>query len=295
MNNELISIIMPAYNAVHLIEETLDSVKNQTYTHWELIVVEDGSEDGTKDIVDKFKSSVIQNVTYFRNKVNKGLPATRNVAASLAKGNWFALLDSDDIWHPDHLLFLMLKAQENPDCDLIYSSHIRFSETIDNIIPDDNLSRKGENLTISLINGYIIQPSGIMVSSKMYSLIDGFDATYRFAEDVNFIFRLLKKGCKFKYTGGSTLYYRFNLNGLSRDRQNMSYYLAKGYEELIDLEEIPKKIRYKAMADKWVISARMSRKTNSKMAKEAIKKAVKYKLTLKTLFYLVFIYITPNN
>lgn len=295
MNMELISIIIPAYNAVNLIKETLSSIKNQSYTNWELIVVEDGSDDGTKKVINKFKSSVTQNVIYFRNDVNKGLPATRNVAASLASGNWIALLDSDDLWHRDHLLLLITAAQENQDCDLIYSSHYCFSETIDNIIPDNNLSRKEENLAISLINGYIIQPSAIMVSSNMYALIDGFDDSYRYGEDVNFIFRLLKEGCKFKDSGSTTLYYRYNLNGLSRDQVNMSYGVAKAYEELIDFDEVSKKIRHKRISDKWIVAARMLRKNNKKRAKEAIKKAVKYNTSLKTLFYLILIYIIPNK
>lgn len=295
MHNKLVSIIMPAYNAVDLIKETLDSVKNQSYPNWELIVVEDGSDDGTKAIIDKFRASVDQKVIYFRNEINKGLPATRNIAAAMAKGRWYALLDSDDIWHKNHLLSLSTTAQENPNYDLIYGAHFCFSKTIDNTVLDNNLSKKSKNLPLSLINGYIIQPSGIMVSSNAFTAIDGFDESYRYVEDLNFYFRLLQKGYGFKYTGQTTLYYRWNPNGLSRDVLKMSYYLARTYEDAIDWDEIPKKLRYKQTSDKWMIVARMSRKIDSKQAKAAIKKAVKYNFSFETLFYLLLIYMSPHK
>jgi len=288
---------MPAFNAVTLIEETLESVKNQSYTHWELIVVEDGSNDGTKAIVDKFRGSVDQNVIYFRNEINKGLPATRNVAAAMAKGSWYAFLDSDDIWHKNHLLSLATTARENPEHDLIYSSHLGFSETIEHLLALEGVYKgHPDNFLLSIYNQkFYVLPSASMVSPKALIAINGWDEDYRRNEDTIFFFRLLQKGYKFKYTGKATTYYRSNPNGLSKNFSKMSYYLAKIFEEFIDWDKIPKKVRYKQTSDKWMIVARMSRKIDSKQAKFAIKKAVKYNLRFKTLFYFLLIYISPNK
>lgn len=297
MDYKLISIIMPAYKAAFFIEETLNSVKNQTYPHWELIVVEDGSDDGTKAIVDLFKSSVSQKVIYYRNNVNKGLPATRNIAATMANGCWYAFLDSDDIWHEDHLLYLTATAVENPDYDLIYSAHLSFYENILNLLALDGIYKgRADDFILSVYNKkFYVLPSASMVTEKALNAIGGWSEEYRHNEDTIFYFKLLKNGFRFKYSGKATTYYRLNPNGLSRNFEKMIYNLGKVYEETIDWEDIPKKMRHKRTSDIWLVVARRLRKYNSKQAKEGAKKAVKYNPTLKTLFYLVLAYIIPNK
>lgn len=302
MDDKLISIIMPAYKAASLIQETLESVKKQSYTHWELIVIEDFSDDGTKGILDEFKESVGQNVVYYRNEVNKGPAATRNIAASMAKGSWYAFLDSDDIWHKNHLLSLATTAQENPDHDLIYGAHLCFAETIESIFAVHGIYKgASENFPLAIYEQksfnqkFYILPSASMLSLKAFTGVNGWDETLRGNEDTNLYFKLLQKGYRFKYTEKSTTYYRFNPNGLSKNFLKMSYDLARTYEDAIDWEEIPKKIRYKQTSDKWMIVARMSRKSDSRRAKAAVKKAVKYNLSFKTLFYFLLIYITSHK
>jgi len=299
MSDKLISIIMPAFNAAALIEETLESVKNQSYTHWELIVVEDFSDDGTKAILNEFKSSVGQNVVYYRNEVNKGPSATRNIAASKANGSWYAFLDSDDIWHQDHLLTLMATAEENPKHEFIYSSHIDFSDRIEKELLETNITDKFKgppfisiNLPTALFNGFMIQPSTAMVSAKLFKSVDGFDESYRYVEDLNFYFKILVKSYKFIYTGKSTSYYRQNSNGLTRHSIPMSSSLARCREDVVgwNWDAIDKNIKLKKTAEAWLLTARLSRKSDTKLAKYAIKKALNFNFNLKTLFFLVLIY-----
>jgi len=290
---------MPAFNAAALIEETLESVKNQSYTHWELIVVEDFSDDGTKAILNEFKSSVGQNVVYYRNEVNKGPSATRNIAASKANGSWYAFLDSDDIWHQDHLLTLMATAEENPKHEFIYSSHIDFSDRIEKELLETNITDKFKgppfisiNLPTALFNGFMIQPSTAMVSAKLFKSVDGFDESYRYVEDLNFYFKILVKSYKFIYTGKSTSYYRQNSNGLTRHSIPMSSSLARCREDVVgwNWDAIDKNIKLKKTAEAWLLTARLSRKSDTKLAKYAIKKALNFNFNLKTLFFLVLIY-----
>ena len=299
MSDTLISIIMPAYHAAALIEETLDSVKNQTYTHWELIVVEDFSDDGTKAILDKFKTSVDQNIVYLRNELNKGPSATRNVAAAMAKGSWYAFLDSDDIWHQDHLLTLMTTALENPKHGFIYSNHIDFSDQIEKELLETIITHKSndppylsKNLPTALFNGFMIQPSTVLVSSKLFHSVEGFDESYRYVEDLNFYFKILVKNNRFIHTGKSTSYYRQNSNGLTRHSIPMSSCLARVREDIIgwNWNAIDKEIKLKKTAEAWLLTAQLSRKSDIKLAKYAIKKAVKFNFNLKTLFFLLLIY-----
>lgn len=97
-----ISIIMPAYNCEKFIEQAIESVIDQTYQNWELIIINDASIDATKDIVLKI-SNAENRIRYFENGQNLGVSETRNKGVSFAQGEWVAFLDSDDIWKKDKL------------------------------------------------------------------------------------------------------------------------------------------------------------------------------------------------
>lgn len=96
----LVSIIMPSYNTASFIKETIQSVLNQTYTNWELIIVDDCSTDNTDEVVDTIKDCRIH---YLKNEKNSGAAISRNKALREAKGQWIAYLDSDDLWMPGKL------------------------------------------------------------------------------------------------------------------------------------------------------------------------------------------------
>ena len=97
---ELVSIIMPTYNCARFIRESIDSVLAQTYTNWELIIVDDSSTDNTAEMIANFNDPRIH---YLRNEQNEGAALTRNKALRAVKGRYIAFLDSDDLWHPDKL------------------------------------------------------------------------------------------------------------------------------------------------------------------------------------------------
>lgn len=96
----LVSIIMPSYNTARYIGESIASVKAQTYTDWELIIVDDASTDDTDDVVKRVLSPKIR---YLKNERNCGAAVSRNRALCEARGKWIAFLDSDDLWPPDKL------------------------------------------------------------------------------------------------------------------------------------------------------------------------------------------------
>ena len=98
--NDLVSIIMPSYNTEQYIAETIQSVINQTYQNWELIIVDDCSTDNTDTVVGKIKDSRIR---YLKNEKNSGAAVSRNKALREANGRWVAFLDSDDLWKPEKL------------------------------------------------------------------------------------------------------------------------------------------------------------------------------------------------
>ena len=96
----LVSIIMPSYNTASYIKETIQSVLNQTYQNWELIIVDDCSADNTDEVLGTIKDPRIR---YFKNDKNSGAAVSRNKALREARGQWIAFLDSDDLWMPEKL------------------------------------------------------------------------------------------------------------------------------------------------------------------------------------------------
>ncbi|KAB2833143.1 MAG: glycosyltransferase family 2 protein, partial [Candidatus Dadabacteria bacterium] len=103
--NPLVSVIVPYFNAERFLRETVESVLSQTYTEWELLLVDDGSSDGSAGIAlefaDKYKDRV--RVLEHPGHINAGLPRTRNLGLGHCRGKYVALLDADDVWFPDKL------------------------------------------------------------------------------------------------------------------------------------------------------------------------------------------------
>lgn len=100
LDEDLISIIMPSYNSSAFIEKSIASVQKQTYTKWELIIVDDCSSDKTVELIKSIKDKRIR---LFKNEKNSGAAVSRNKALREANGKWIAFLDSDDIWEPTKL------------------------------------------------------------------------------------------------------------------------------------------------------------------------------------------------
>lgn len=95
--DELVSIITPSYNTAKFIGKTISSVQNQTYVNWEMIIVDDCSDDNIDEIVKPYL--VDKRIKYIKNDSNLGAAISRNIALMMAKGRWIAFLDSDDIWN----------------------------------------------------------------------------------------------------------------------------------------------------------------------------------------------------
>ncbi len=110
MDNQLVSVIMPSYNTAHLIKESIDSVLNQTYANFELIIIDDCSTDNTDEVVAEYKD---ERIVYLKNEEHGGAAVSRNHGLREAKGKWVAFLDSDDLWEKDKLSKQVAFMQEN--------------------------------------------------------------------------------------------------------------------------------------------------------------------------------------
>lgn len=120
---ELVSIIMPVHNAARYIEASIRSVISQTYSNWELLVVDDASSDISMDIAGRLASSDAR-IRILRNDRPTGYPATpRNVAVDAARGRYIAFLDSDDIWLPNKLEHQLPFFDEASNIGVVFSDY----------------------------------------------------------------------------------------------------------------------------------------------------------------------------
>lgn len=128
---DLISIIMPSYNTARFIAESVRSVLAQTYTNWELIIVDDCSKDDTDRVIANFLND--QRIRYIKNEVNSGAAISRNRALREARGRWIAFLDSDDLWEPEKLEMQIRFMLENG----YHFSYTAYQEINEESIPFD--------------------------------------------------------------------------------------------------------------------------------------------------------------
>jgi teichuronic acid biosynthesis glycosyltransferase TuaG len=163
LDDNLISIVTPAWKAESFIANTIASVRAQTYTNWEMIIVDDCSPDDTSKAV----SEIAQNderIKLVRHSVNGGPSAARNTGVSHANGRWIAMLDSDDSWLPNKLE-KQINFQKNLGCKLTYTSYRR-------IFPQENkvgdFVRVPETITYAqLLGNTAIATSTVMIDRKL--------------------------------------------------------------------------------------------------------------------------------
>lgn len=114
-----ISVILPAYNAAQFLDEAIQSIEDQTYKDWELIIVDDSSTDNTLEIALNRSRQLPAKIKIIRHAVNKGLAASRNTGIDNASGNLILFLDADDRYMPDALELMVRIAELNTDTDIV--------------------------------------------------------------------------------------------------------------------------------------------------------------------------------
>lgn len=186
-NKPLVSIIMPAYNAESFITETINSVLDQTYDNWELIIVDDNSDDHTVSVVENCMDSRIR---LLRNKSNCGVAQTRNTAIAEAKGEYVAFIDSDDIWEATKLE-RQLEAVADNSLVLCYTSYDFIAEDGTKVLKPYIVPTTTD--FEHMLEENVIGCSSVLVSKSVLDAIDGpFDGKY-YHEDYALWMELLNR------------------------------------------------------------------------------------------------------
>ncbi len=213
MNDALVSVIIPTYNRINYLQIAIESVLGQIYKNYELIVIDDGSTDSTREVIrEKYGDKVI-----YIWQENQGESSARNHGVSIAKGEYIAFLDSDDIWHPNKLLTQVsaLNNSDNRGAVLAYSSGWVIDENGYSIRSEPvGVEKSGQKLDIDdlRVGPKIFGPaSNMLIKSNYIKEIGGFDATIRFGEDWDLVIHLRSKGY-FVYINQPLFYIRIHGN-----------------------------------------------------------------------------------
>lgn len=198
----LVSVIIPAYNHELYIEEALQSVINQTYKNIQLIVINDGSMDGTGTVIDKvIEQNASFNIKYI-NKSNEGICKTLNKGLLLAKGKYVAFLASDDMWTSDRIEKQVYFMEENANIGLVFSDNyfIRLNKVAQVKGTDYKpIIRKcflngiqNVNMYEKLLSDDIIPALTVLIRKECFDKVGGFDNNLK-AEDYDMWLRIAKE------------------------------------------------------------------------------------------------------
>jgi glycosyltransferase involved in cell wall biosynthesis len=188
-NSPLISVIIPAYNCEKSIKETINSVLQQTFTDFELIVINDGSQDSTLDVINSIQDTRMKVFSF----ENAGGNISRNRGLNLAVGNYISFLDADDIWTPDKLESQLEALQKNPEAHVAYSWTDYIDEEGNFLVSGRRVSVNGDVYEKLLINNFLENGSNPLIRKEALVELDGFDESLKAAQDWDMWLRLAAK------------------------------------------------------------------------------------------------------
>jgi glycosyltransferase involved in cell wall biosynthesis len=206
----LISVIIPVYNGEKTIRETIESVLNQTFRNFELIILNDGSQDSTLEVV-----SSIQD---FRLKVfshpNAGLAASRNRGTFHAVGEYISFIDADDLWTPDKLETQLKALQDNPEAAVAYSWTNYIDESGQFLRRGGYLTANGDVYAKLLVVDFLENGSNPLIRRQALIQVGGFDESLPAAEDWDILLRLAAQ-YSFVAVPHPQILYRVSANSMS--------------------------------------------------------------------------------
>ena len=191
-----VSIIIPTYNREHLLSRAIQSVLNQTYQDFELIIVDDGSTDDTGEVVKNFNCEIIK---YIRHDKNRGLAAARNTGIRIARGDYIAFQDSDDEWMPEKLE-KQIRAFEtaSPAVGIVYTGRYRIINDKKDYAPPAKWTPRDGDLSCSLLKACWVSPPTTLVKRECFKRIGMLNEQFPALEDWELFLRM-SRCYKFKF------------------------------------------------------------------------------------------------
>lgn len=244
MKDRLVSIIIPLYNREEYIREAIDSLLLQTYENIEIIVVDDCSTDSGVSIVEAYGDKRIKLI---KNKENRGISYTRSRGFDIAKGEYIALLDSDDIAMPNRIATQVSYLSDNPLVGVVGSNRVEFSDKEDIRISKHQLN--WEVLKVALLFDMPMTNPSLMMRREVMEEFS-YNSKYIVAEDYEFLYRVSKKW-RVENIEEPLIRYRIHNNQITKNHDDSSYLKdikTRIFAELdIEIEDELKDIYYRGI------------------------------------------------
>jgi glycosyltransferase involved in cell wall biosynthesis len=187
VNTIQISVLMPVYNGERFLREAIDSVLSQSFTLFELILLNDGSTDESENIILSYKD---ERIVYVKNERNLGLIAILNKGIELCKGKYIARMDADDISLPDRFKRQIEFMESNPNCAVLGTNYINFSDSFEVKLVGPETS--DEIKTHLLFSCCVCHPSVLIKKESLMQLDVFYNKDYKYVEDYELWTRLIE-------------------------------------------------------------------------------------------------------
>lgn len=206
-----VSIIVPCYNGENLLEETVQSVLSQTFPDWELILINDGSTDGTGRLIDAIRRRDEARIRV-AHTANQGISRTRNHGTGLARGDYFQFLDHDDLLPRDSLEH-KVAVMEQYTADVVYGDYQRLVPRGNGKFAVGGLVRQDpedfdQDLQTAIVQSFWIPPAGLLYRRTLVEAIGGFDPAYPIVQDHIFMFEAARRTDRWAKADGIVALYR---------------------------------------------------------------------------------------
>lgn len=272
-----VSVITPTYNRGNIVAETIKSILTQSYKDFELLVIDDGSADNTRQIISALPDSRIKYIY----KQNGGVSSARNLGLKEATGEFIAFLDSDDFWPQDFLATMLDALRKNPDCGLAYC--LTSVKSANGEIKNYDSSQRchSGDITEQLFMNSVIWPSATIFRKSISENIF-FDTQLKNAEDSDFFLRMSAKA-KYLFVEGIRAIRTASPDSLSnfagincaRILSLERFYFHLGGDKLVSRNAALKKLAKACRR----IAERHRKNNNKKAALYLYKKALRYQPT----------------
>jgi len=204
-----ISVVMPVYNAEAYLKDAIESILNQTFTNFELIIVDDASIDNSYEIINEY-SKKDERIVVLRNEVNLGIAKTRTKGTKYAKGKYIAVADADDISILTRLEKQYNYLEKHNDCGVVGGFIESFNSNTGKILGVREYYEDDTNLRKRLFLYCPIAQGVCMIRREVFDNIGYYDSKYPLAEDLDLWFRI---GMKYKFANIQEILLKYRIHG----------------------------------------------------------------------------------
>lgn len=180
----LVSVIIPTFNRAEMLQEAIDSVLDQKFRNFELIVVDDGSTDGTRDLLNRYTPRL--RAVY---QPNQGVSAARNTGLRMARGPWIAFLDSDDLWLPEKLSAQVDFFQRHPEALICQTEETWIRKKI-RVNPGKRHQKLSGMIYEPSLDLCLVSPSAVVIKKELFGTVGFFDEALPACEDYDLWLRI---------------------------------------------------------------------------------------------------------